>query len=423
MPSTPGTYAVADWVAMDCQRLLTNMLEASSYANFSYQDEFKKDFQPGDTVRVKFPQEFTVSDGFEYSAQAINRQTTTVSIDQPLQIGFEWDSIEQALKLERSQKQIQEEYNVPAMQQFAQEFETRFMDFCFYNISHVVGTLASVPTAWSTYAGARSTMVRNSAWSASPRRGMIVTPDMQATLIANSLTQFNPTDEISKQYKTGSVGKAAGFDWFESMSCHPHTTGIWATVATGVTISGSGQSGTSILVACTTGDTFNRGDHINIAAVNEVNPRTKRSNGVLAQWKIMVTTTGASSAATLTINNPGIIGPGSPYQNVDALPVTAAIVTLMPGTSMSNGAARTGVFGMAINPLAIAMAGIELMIPSEGGLVKIARRARDKTTGLSIALISAFDPDLRRQINRFDSLIGFGALYAHRCGVLIASLT
>ena len=94
MAGTPGSYAVADWVAMDCLRLLKNMLEMAGYANFAYQDEFKKDFQPGDTVRVKFPQEFLVTDGFEYNAQAINRQTTVVTIDQPMKIGFEWDSIE-----------------------------------------------------------------------------------------------------------------------------------------------------------------------------------------------------------------------------------------------------------------------------------------------------------------------------------------
>ena len=149
MPGTPGTYAVADWVSMDCMRLLTNMLEAASYANFTYQDEFKKDFQPGDTVRVKFPQEFVVTDGFGYNPQAINRQTSTVTIDEPLQIGFEWDSIEQALKLERTEEQIRKEYNEPAMAQFAQEFELRFMDFAFLNTSNVVGTLAAVPTAWS----------------------------------------------------------------------------------------------------------------------------------------------------------------------------------------------------------------------------------------------------------------------------------
>lgn len=422
MAGTPGSYAVADWVALDCLRLLKNMLEMASYANFSYQDEFKKNFAPGDTVRVKFPQEFSVIDGFEYTPQAINRQTTTVTIDQPMQIPFEWDSIEEALKLERSKKQIQQEYFEPAMAQMAQEFETRYMDFAFFNTNNVVGSLATIPTSWLTYAQARQRMVENAGWGASTQRGLAVTPGMMTTLISNSLTQFNPTDEISKQYKTGSIGKAAGWDWFESMSCHQHTTGIWATVATGVTVNAAGQSGASITVACTTGDTVKRGDKINFASSFNVNPRTKKSTGTLKQFTITADATGAASVMTLSIA-PAIIGPGSPYQNVSALPGNGDIVTLWPGTTMVNAASKTGTLGFGTNKLDMAMAGIELMMPSEGGAVKLARQKRDPNTGLSVSIISMFEPILRRQINRIDSLIGFGALYFDRCGVLVASLS
>ncbi len=420
MAGTPGSYAVTDWVAMDCLRLLTNMLAMAGYANFTYQDEFKKDFQPGDTVRVKFPQEFVVTDTFEYTAQAINRQTTTLTVDQPMQIGFEWDSIEEALKLERTQEQIREEYNKPAMEQMAQEFELRFMDFAFFNANNVVGTLGAIPTSWDVYAQARQRMVENAGWGANSTRAIGVTPAMMRTMITNSLTQFNPTDAISQQYKTGSVGKAAGWDWFESMSCHQHTTGVWATVATGVTTSTGSQSGSTLTVACTTGDTFLRGDIINIAGVNNVNPRTKRSTGTLKQFKITASTTGAASTATLNIL-PAIIGPGSPYQNVDALPGNGVVLTLWPGTTMANATAKSGVLGMGVNKLAFAMAGVELMMPKEGGVVKIAQQKKDPNTGISIAALSMFDGILRRQINRFDALIGFGPLYQDRCAVLVAS--
>src|SRR5215831_15368382 len=226
----PGSYAVTDWVAMDALRLLKNMLEMAAYANFTYQDEFTRNFQPGDTVRVKFPQEFRVTDGFAYAAQGINRQVTTVTIDQPMQIAFEWDSIEEALKLERTEAQIRAEYLQPAMAQMAQEFETRFMDFAFFNCNNVVGSLTTIPSSWDTYAQARQRMVENAGWGASPRRGMGVTPGMMRSMINNSLTQFNPTDAISQQYKNGSVGRAAGWDWYETMSCHPHTTGQWASL-------------------------------------------------------------------------------------------------------------------------------------------------------------------------------------------------
>jgi hypothetical protein len=191
-------------------------------------------------------------------------------------------------------------------------------------------------------------------------------------------------------------------------------------VATGVTVSGAGQSGNSLAVACTTGDTFKRGDIVNIASVYNVNPRTKRSTGTLKQFKIMADATGAASAATLSIS-PSIVGPGSPSQNVDSLPVSGNTLALWPGTTMSNAAAKTGTLGIGLNKLGFAMAGVELMMPSVGGNVKVASQKKDKNTGLSISVLSLFDGVLRRQINRIDALIGFGALYADRCAVLVAS--
>lgn len=422
MPGTPGSYAFADWVALDCMELLENMLAMAGFANFGYQDQFNKEFAVGDTVRVKLPQEFIVTDGFDYTAQAISRLTTTVTVDQPMQIGYEWDSIEAALKMERSDKEIREQYNVPAMRQLASEVELRWMDFCFFNCNNVVGTLASIPVSWDIYAQADQRMTENAGNNLDNRQALAVTPGMMRTMITNSLTQFNPPDAISKQYKTGIVGDAAGSRWFKSMYCHPHTTGVWNTVATGVTVNGAGQSGSTLNVSCTTGDTFKRGDIVNIAGMNNVNPRTKRSTGTLKQLKVMADATGAASTAALTIS-PAIVGPGSPYQNVDSLPTTGNILTLWPGTAMVNATAKTGVLGMCLNKMYAAMAGVDLMLPSEGGTVKLARKHRDDNTGLTLAMLSMFDGILRRQINRIDMLIGFGPLYTDRCGVLVASLS
>jgi hypothetical protein len=420
MPPVQGSYVFSDWASLECLRLLENMLAMAGYANFGYQDEFKKAYAVGDTVRIKLPQEFLVTDGFDYNPQAINRQQTSVTVDNPMQIAFEWDSIEAALKLERSKKQISREYIQPTMAQMSQEIETRFMDFAFFNCPNVVGTLASVPTSWDTYAQANQRMIELAGSEGYGQDAIGVTPAMMRTLISNSLTQFNPPDEIAKQYKKSMVGNAAGWDWFRSMSCHPHTTGIWNTVATGVTVATSGQSGNSINLSCTTGDTFKRGDIVNFASSFYVNPRTKRSTGTLRQFKVMQDAIGAASVVTLSIY-PSIVGPGSPYQNVSALPVAADVVTLWPGTTMANAAAKSGILGLGLNKLGYAIAGVELMMPQEGGPVSVSSQRRDPNTGLSMALISMFSPESRKQINRLDCLIGFGALYADRASVLIAS--
>ena len=415
-----NSFVFTDWVAPECLRLLENMLELASLANTDHRGEFEKDFAIGDTTRIKFPQEWLVTDGMEFNSQAIARQYTTATMDNWLQIGFEWDSLEKALKMERSKSEISEQYLKPAMAQMAQEMELRFVKYAILNTNNVVGALGTTPTAWSTYAAARTRLVENAGWGASPKRGMGVSPQMMETMISNSLTQFNPTDAISSQYKQGSVGKAAGFDWYETMAYLPFTTGIIATQAS-VTVKGANQSGSQITLNCTTGDTFKQGDRINLAAVNNVNPRTRQSTGRLKQFVVTQAATGASSAVTLNIY-PSIVGPGSPYQNVDALPADTAAVTFWPGTTITNAAAKKGILGLALNKLAFAMIGTELPNPKQGGSIEVSAQKTDDNTGLSIALISAFDPVLRRWINRFDALIGFGTLYADRCSVVVGSL-
>ena len=419
MPPVAGSFATTDWVGMECLRFLENMLAAAGYANYGYQDEFKKKFAVGDTVRVKFPQEYLVTDGFAYNPQGINRLTTNITIDQPMQIGFGYDSIEEALELERSQDEISEQYIRPAVGQLASEIELRFMNYAFFNTPNVVGTLGAIPTAWTTYATARQRMVELATFARN-KNVMAVTPAMMRTMIANQLTQFNPTDAISQQYKEGSMGRAAGYDWFESMYCHRHTTGV-ITTQTSVTVNGAGQSGSTLNLKCTTGDTFLRGDIISVGA-NYVNPRTKVSTGTERQFVVLTNATGAASVVSLNIY-PAIVGPGSPYQNVDALPGALAAVTFWPGTTITNGAASTGMCGLAFNKLAFAIAGVELMMPKEGGNVKMAVQKKDKNTGLSIAIISMFEGENRTQINRLDFLGGFGTLYGDRAAVRVASLS
>src|SRR5579863_2201881 len=92
-----------NWVSMKILRLLINMLEVTEYFNRDWERDFQKEFAPGSNITVKFPQRFLVSSGMGYQPQGINRLATTVNLDQWLQIGFEWDDYEAAVKLERSE--------------------------------------------------------------------------------------------------------------------------------------------------------------------------------------------------------------------------------------------------------------------------------------------------------------------------------
>jgi hypothetical protein len=74
-----NSFEVVDWVMQESLDLLVNKLGILSHFNTEVQREFEKDFAPGETVRVKYPQEYLIRDGMAYNAQPLNRRHTTVS--------------------------------------------------------------------------------------------------------------------------------------------------------------------------------------------------------------------------------------------------------------------------------------------------------------------------------------------------------
>lgn len=406
----PNLFRNVRWITMESLRILLNKLEISPFFNTDYNKEFTKEFKVGDTVEVRYPQRFIIRDGQGYSAQGLTDRFTTVSCDQQFGIDFDWTSAEQALNLE----DVRSRYIEPAMAQLANEIDSRCANWATLNTPNVVGALGTTPTAYSTYLAARQRMVE----LACPpgEKGMIVTPGMQSTIIANNLTLFNPSSEISRQYKEGSMGKASGFDWYESNNLYTQTAGVWAGA---VTVSGSGQSGNTLLVACTSGDTWVAGDRFNIALVNAVNPMNRRSTGTLKQFIITQALTASASTATITFL-PAIVGPGDQYQNVDALPVSGQALTLWPGTTAPSTGPKSGKVGIALQRDAFALVGVQLVTPQA---VELASQTRDPASGLSVRFVRMYDPIQDRMVNRFDTLLGFGNLYNDSCAVAVASLT
>ena len=90
-----------NWISMDVLRNLTNSLTVSEYFNTEWEGDFNKEFAVGAQVTVKFPQQFLIRDGLGYNPQGIDRISTTVNLDQPFGIDFQWDDYENAVKAER----------------------------------------------------------------------------------------------------------------------------------------------------------------------------------------------------------------------------------------------------------------------------------------------------------------------------------
>jgi hypothetical protein len=399
---------------MEILRLLLNKLVCAEYYNRSWEKDFKKEFAPGSSISVKFPQRMTTTDGMGYQPQAISRLSTSISLDQWIQCAFEWDDYEAAVKLERSEEELRENYLEPAAAAISQDIDSRCAKFAYQNASTVVGVLGTDATSVSTFFQARQKLAEKACPPG--KRAMMISSSQMTALGTNITSIFHPADELTKNFKEGAIGRLAGFDFYESNSLYSHTAGTWAS---SVTVNGANQSGTSLAINATAGDTFKVGDKFSIANVNQQNPMTRRTAGKTAVQHFTITAAltavGSGSASDVLSILPAIYGPTSQYQNVDALPADTAALTLWPGTSSPNG--KSGTVGLAISKFAFALVGAKLYVPSA---VESAGAAQDPQTGISVRKVKAWDPVRSMQINRMDSLLGMGNLYQDNGCVAVA---
>ena len=413
--ATANTFQFVDWVAAESLRMLLNKLVYCQFATHKYEKEYEREFAVGETVRVKLPQRWLVTNGLAFQPQPINRIYTTVVVNQIFGIHFQVDSIERALKMERGREWFKEEYIDKLMAKLANEIDRRFALFAMQNTSNIVGQLGVDPASMTTFMQARQRLIEQGC-PQGEEWGMIYPPSVGTSLIPALASFFNPTSEISRQYKNGSMGKMSGFDWYESVNNWRQTAGTWAGA---VTVNGANQQGSQLAITATAGDTFNQGDIVSIASVFAVNPENLAVVNALQNKEFVVTSPltalGAGNAADVLNISPAIFGPGSQYQNVDSLPASGAALTLFPGTTAPNG--KTSAQGLALTRDAFAMVGVPLEIPKA---CEWSSRATDPDTGISIALLEMFDPIERKKVTRADVLMGFGSLYPDNAACRIA---
>lgn len=400
-----------NWISMRLLWFQQNALEVASMFNSEWESEFGKSFAVGSSFQIKLPQRWLVTDGLAYQPQGIARLSTTVNLDQEYGIHFEWDSYERLVKMERSVKELDDNYLFPAGRQLAQEVDSRAALWATLNTSNVVGTLGTDSSTINFATSAERRLYEKACPKG--KRHLCLSPSLMQSYVNANVTQFNPAEAISKMFRSGVIGMAGGWEWYRSNSLYSVTAGTAAAHAT--TIVGAGQSGSSLVIIGTAADTIKAGDKFSVASVNGVNPTTRRKGSMGVQNFVAtqdLTLTGGND--TLQIS-PAIYGPGSQYQNVDALPANAAALTFWPGTTTPSG--LSGVISLALSPFAFAIAGGRYEVPKA---VEKGEMTEDPDTGMSTRFVRAWDQRESKMTNRFDQCIGFGNLYADSGAVAIA---
>jgi coat protein Gp5 len=410
-----NVFQFVDWIGFEMLRQLKNKLVCGKYANHDYEKGFKEDFAVGDTVRVPLPTRWIVTKGMGFQPQAITEMFTTISVNEPFNIHFQYDSVEEALKMGKGRAYFKRRYLDPMVTQLANYIDTRFINFATINSSNIVGQLGVDPTSMTPFMQARQRLIEQGTDpDAGGPWGMFHPPAVSTSLVPAYASYLNPTGEISEQYRSGEIASPhANAEWRESVNL----TRVTAGTQTGTnTVNGANQQGSQLIITATAGDTYNAGDIFNIAATNAVNPLNRQViSPTLKQFVVTTPITCVGGGVDVLNISPPIFGPGSQFQNVDALPATGAAMTSYPGTTAPNG--KTSTQGLLIAKDAFALVGVPLANPKA---CEWETRAEDPDTKMSIAMFKMMDPQTRSWIVRADVLMGFGALLPDNASCRIA---
>src|SRR5205085_749646 len=256
-------------------RILHQKLNFVGSVERQYDDSFAKSgAKIGDSLKIRLPNQYTVRSGATLSAQDTTEASTTLQIATQKGVDVNFTSVDLTLNLDDFSNRILE----PAMSVLAANVEADAMNMYkdIYNSVWNGGFAAS----YNKILDARVILQRGLA--PTNARTANLNPQDMVDLVKDTKTLFNDQSQVSKQYKEGYMGRAAGFDFVENTLWPAHTRGDAASyvcnTSTGIT-SGSG----TLTLSGGTG-TIKQGDVFTIAGVFSVHPETKVSTGQLQQF-------------------------------------------------------------------------------------------------------------------------------------------
>lgn len=347
MPNTTLTHSM---VAREAAAMLEEASPFIRNVNKARQSEFGEDisgYKKGASVRIKIPPTGVVYDGATFagggSAPDFVESFETLSLDTQRHVPLTFTAKEKLLEVTEFRERILR----PQILTLAANIEAWAVQNAVQATPNKVGTVGTLPTSMKTFALARAKLQRS--LTPADQRYCFYTDEVGPELIDGTKALFNPVTEIEKQFYEGSIGKAAGAGWYE---CVNMPTQLVGTRAGSVAISGANQTGSSLTVGCTNGDTFRRGEVVTLAGAFEVHPLTGVAYTTLRQFVITSDVTASGSTASLPIYPS--IDTAMPNQTVSASPTNGGAVTFYASAAhKENLMWHKDAFTMAFAPLPV----------------------------------------------------------------------
>jgi hypothetical protein len=375
-------------VTREALRILHQKLNFVGSINRQYDDRFAKSgAKIGDSLQIRMPNRYEVRTGKTINTQDTVEESQTLTVATQKGVDTNFSSAELTMSLDDFSSRILD----PAMSVLAANIEYDAMSM-YKDVYNAVWTPASAITYADVLDG-RVLMQRGLAPLSS--RTANLNPQDMADLVTDTKTLFNDQAQLSKQYKEGYMGRAAGYDFMENTLWPGHTNGgedgaYVVNTSTGIT---SGSA--TIAVTAGTG-TLLKGDVFTIEGVNSVHPETKVSTGILQQF--VITADYAGGAGNITVS-PTPVTSGA-KQNVVIVSAGASKDIVVAGTA--SGADTTS---MLYHKDAFTFATADLVMPSG---VDFARR--EVLDGISMRIVRQYDINNDNLPCRIDVYYGYKTL-------------
>jgi len=391
-----NTLVTCSIVAKESLAILANMLDFSKNVNRDWTDEFTgnltRGYAPGQTINIKKPPRYTYRAGRVAVPQATVESTVPLTLSQG-GCDLNFTSIERTLSLTKLERKLE-----AALASIAVEIDRQGLDLARTATFNCLNSAGTLPTTQALALAAFTDCNRRLDEMGAPRdkrRYMTMGPGMNGAAIQGLAGLFNAGDKISKQYGSGLMVDALGlsFGMSQNVATQP------ASAATASNINGANQTGSNITVAATGGGTLYKGASITLPGVFAVNPQTRVSTGVLANF--VITADVASGSTTLPIS-PAIVTSG-PFQNVTASPTTGqpfVIVGTVNTAFQANVAYHRDAFTLATVPM--------WSPPGGKGVIDVAQETYE---GFTIKVTEFYDGTNDNSIMRLDVLFGWAATY------------
>lgn len=384
-----------DMITRKSLAILENNLVLSRNINRQYDDSFAVEgAKIGSSLRIRLPDRVLVTDGAALQTQDDNEQYTTLTVSTQKHVGINFTSAELSMQLDDFADRVLK----PRISQLASSIDADVANV-FASVGNSVGTPGTTPATALVMLQAQQKM--NEAAAPMSPRYLTVNPAANAALVNGLSGFFNPSDSISRQFKSGMMGEnVLGYEEVNmSQSIKSFTVG--SRTATGGTTSAAVTTEGATTIAITgagASGTVEAGDVFTVAGCFAVNPQTRESTGSLFQFVALADVTlDGSGAGTITVAP--MYSAAHPLATITSLPANNNNVTFL------GAAGTTYPQNIAYHKDAFTLATADLILPQG---VDMASRANHN--GISMRIVRQYDINNDRMPCRVDVLYGCAAI-------------